>query len=543
MIPALFDALADGATAVTPNRRLARQLRRAFDRRQIASGKRTWRTPAIVPYPAWLETLWEKRHAQPDGAEARALLSGAQSQHLWRRIVEDAAMGLFDTRGAATLAAQAWTLMHGWGEGGESWRAWTRDGNGDDPSMFAAWAQAYARSLTRHRRIDAAQLGDALAVELADGIARSVHALFVGFMQLTAQQQRLIDALIGHGASIERVSAPQPRSTPGRVLASTARDELRAALAWARDRAIARPDAAIGIVVEDLARRRDQVIALADEILSPALCLPAGLGAQRPYEISLGVSLAEVPLVASALSLIALADSSLPAGEAAALLRSRYLPDAEIAAAARAQIELDWLEAGRSRVAFDDVVAALGKGSAGLAQRLRAARARTRRRAQASPREWGDAWRALLDDAGWPGSQTLDSAEYQAREAWDATLGDFMRIGVVAARMSRDEALQSLRALAMERVFQPEGGDAADPDPRHARGLRTRVRRALGGGTVRGPLAAPARAQSIAPARLAACAQCAALDGAGRADVRARHDARFRRGRRRSRVQQSGARR
>ena len=230
------------------------------------------------------------------------LLSGAQSEHLWRRDRRrrgDGAVRYAWCRDPRNAGMDADARV-GRG-GGESWRAWTRDGDGDDPSMFAAWAQTYARSMTRHRRIDAAQLGDALAVELADDIARGVHALFVGFMQLTVQQQRLIDALTRRGASIDRISAPQPRSTPGRVLASTARDELRAALTWARERAIARPDAAIGIVVEDLARRRDQVIALADEILSPALCLPAGLGVQRPYEISLGVSLAEVPLVASAL--------------------------------------------------------------------------------------------------------------------------------------------------------------------------------------------------------------------------------------------------
>ncbi|MEP6941824.1 MAG: PD-(D/E)XK nuclease family protein [Betaproteobacteria bacterium] len=462
MTPALLDALADGATAVTPNRRLARQLRRAFDRRQIDADHRTWRTPAIVPYPAWLVTLWQTRREAHGAAGARTLLSAAQSQHLWRRIVEDAAMGLFDTRGAATLAMQAWTLMHAWGEGGESWRAWTRSGNGDDPSMFAAWAQSYARALARHRSVDAAQLGDVLAAEPADGAARGMHATLVGFMQITPQQQRLIDALTRRGARIDRDSlASDSRSTPRRVLAPTARDELRAALAWARERSIADPGAAIGIIVEDLTRRRDQVIALADEILCPALCLPAGLGVQRPYEISLGASLAEVPLVASALGLIALAEGSLPAGEAAALLRCRYLPDAERAADPRARIELDWLEAGHSRITFDDAVAALGKGSMALAQRWRAARARTRRRAHASPREWGDAWRGLLADAGWPGSLTLDSAEYQARETWDATLTDFMRIGVVTARMSRDEALQSLRALTTERVFQPEGGDAS----------------------------------------------------------------------------------
>src|SRR5436305_915767 len=61
--PAIFSALADGVTAITPNRRLARQLLRDFDRVQQASGRRTWPTASVLPYATWLESLWKQSAA------------------------------------------------------------------------------------------------------------------------------------------------------------------------------------------------------------------------------------------------------------------------------------------------------------------------------------------------------------------------------------------------------------------------------------------------------------------------------------------------
>ena len=57
MKPELYAALASGAIAVTPNRRLARHLQRDFSRDALAQGRKTWATPTILPYAAWLESL------------------------------------------------------------------------------------------------------------------------------------------------------------------------------------------------------------------------------------------------------------------------------------------------------------------------------------------------------------------------------------------------------------------------------------------------------------------------------------------------------
>ena len=141
---AILASLADGAIAVTPNRRLARALLRAFDAEQLASGRAAWPTPSILPYQTWLTTLWEQFVAAGVTDDETLLLTPPQAALLWEQIVDADGRTLLDPRGAAALAAEAWSLIHAWGAGGESWRA-----------------LASRRSRTR-RSVDVCRLGRAL---------------------------------------------------------------------------------------------------------------------------------------------------------------------------------------------------------------------------------------------------------------------------------------------------------------------------------------------------------------------------------------------
>lgn len=460
---AILASLADGAVAVTPNRRLARALLQAFDAEQRRSGLTAWPTPSILPYPTWLATLWEQCVAAGAADDETLLLTAPQASVLWERIVDEDGRALLNPRGAATLAAEAWSLVHAWGAGGESWRAWRRDDReSDDPSMFAAWAERYTADSRRVGMRDLARLPDTLAI-LAPRIgsligSRSRGTVLAGFVELTPQQERLFAALDSEGAALRRYDTLPPiEARVSRATAASPRAELIAALTWARDRVLS-GRARVGIVIEDLAVRREEVIALAEDILCPSSILPGARSAGRPFEISLGTSLAAIPMIVAALDLIELGQTRLDAGAAAALLRSPYLPGADLAWAARATIERDWLEAGRRDVTLAEAVAALDRRAPALAQRWRKASEAFARDRAASPRNWSDAWRAWLASAGWPGTRALDSGEYQVREAWERLLLQFSSLGVVAARMSRSDAIDKLRAMARETVFQPEGG-------------------------------------------------------------------------------------
>ena len=191
---------------------------------------------------------------------------------------------------------------------------------------------------------------------------------------------------------------------------------------------------------------------MADDLLCPALQWPGREREPRPYDISSGGALADVPLVACALSLIALARGPLDTPMAAALLRSRHLPGDPTL---RAPLERAWSEEGRRRLTLGALTHALDRVDAPLASRWRAA-SRLGIPARASPREFADAWRQWLDAAGWCDGSALDAAEHAARGAWNELLAGFVRLTAVAPRMTRDEALAALTGAAATQVFEAE---------------------------------------------------------------------------------------
>jgi ATP-dependent helicase/nuclease subunit B len=458
---ALYAALATGAVAVTPNRRLARYLRRRFDALQQASGRSAWPTPTILPYAAWLEQLWREAFGEDALTRHTRLLTPAQSLYLWDRIVADATSRtapLIDPRGTAKLGAEAWTLIHAWGGGGESWRAWSGTEIGGDPATFADWAAAYSAALGRRDALDHSQLADVLV-----GCAGRMPAwrerviLLTGFIELTPQQSRLLAALEGIGTHIARHDLLAERSQHARrVAAATPRDELALAFAWARAQAVTTPDATIGIAIEDLAKRRAEVQALADAILCPDLQWPGMEEAPRPYNLSLGIAVGDVPSIMAALDLIGLGQTPLPVERVAPLLRSAYLNGASSGWTRRAAIERRWLEQGRHKISVGDAIHALGACDDPLALRWRTARDRQRQPSSATAREWVEIWRAWLSALGWPGDRALSSAEHQAHAAWDEMLTEFAGLGVIETRLSRYHALAALRAMAADKLFQPE---------------------------------------------------------------------------------------
>ena len=462
--PPLRAALAGGATVVTPNKRLARRLAALHDEAQRAAGHTVWPAPAVMPWAAWLEQLWLDAMASGSGADPPRLVSPAQSEYLWARIVAADSLPLIDARGAAALAAEAWTLVHAWGTGGPSWRAWA--GGEDDCAAFARWAEEFSRTLARTHGLDGARLPDWLAGTAREIPAwRSATVTLAGFVEFTPQQERLLATVGAAGMAIARHGTVQD-AVPGaeariwRAAGANPQDELARALAWARARALANPGTTSGIAIEDFASRREEVRALCEELLCPALQWPGHEEAARPYNLSLGTTLRDIPLVAAALDLVAIAHGPLPMGRAAALLRSPYLAVERNDGLRRARLEADWLGEGRHEILLDDAIAALGAVDPAFAQRWRAARQAQRLPVSATPREWSEAWRAWLAAAGWPGERPLSSAEWQARGAWDDLLAQFSTLAPVAQRISRQESEPALAALASGRLFQPETSPA-----------------------------------------------------------------------------------
>jgi len=454
----LHDAMARGATIVTPNNRLARDVVRRHDDAQRAAGRRAWESVRAMPWTTFVSNLWQQALDAGLGL-APHRLDASQAAHLWRRIVAQDLAGspLLDAAAVAALAEEAWQIVHAYGEGA-SWRGFAE--SGPEVGSFVRWASAFDRETRGRDALEHARAGDEVA-RVADrlpGIA-SLDIACTGFVETSPQQARLLDALVRAGARVQRLDDVAPSAgEQGRLYAAaTPGDELAAALAWARDRAEAHPGTRIAIVVHDLHERLAQVRSLAEDVLCPGLQWPGREDAPRPYDVSAGGALADVPVVAAALDLIALAHAPLDCARSAALLRSRYLPGDALRRALRAGVERDWLESNRRDLSRPALAQAIARVDPDLAARWRQP---PRVPSRAAPRDFVDAWKRWLDAAGWCDGADLDAAELAARGAWSEVLGDFVRLAAVAPTLDAREALAVLRDAARTKPFEPEAPGA-----------------------------------------------------------------------------------
>ena len=254
------------------------------------------------------------------------------------------------TRGAPAARA---------GAHGEA-RRWPVD---SDPAMFADWAERYRRELDRLGAIDLAMVPDILARRRARGAGMARPRSRAGRIHrdlaaATATDRRLDGG--GHVRSQRMPSVAGPARRRCGSARATPRDELRAALVWARSarRSGARRAASAS-------RSRTSRSAATRCARWPRTCCAprcscrATPAAPRPYDLSLGTPLGRCPdHQCGARALIALAQAPLARAAAAALLRSPYFPGSW---QARAHCEREWLDEGRARVHWDDALASLAR--------------------------------------------------------------------------------------------------------------------------------------------------------------------------------------
>ena len=455
----LGDAIAAGASIVTPNNRLAREIALRFDAARLAAGERTWIPVRARSWASWLEDLWLIASAR-GATHGRALLDPSAARELWHTIVTDDHPSLVDTRGAARYAFDAWTTFHAWRDQHERIDHVVARAGDDDARCFGRWCDHYAHRLEAVDALDRAQLTDFLAsIPYASWTSSIGRVVLHGFVALTPSQQRLVAALRGHGVAVDESSVDiRPNATRWKVACATPSAELVGALGFARIRLQEQPQASVGIVVANLEERRDEVIALAEEILCPERLLALSADDARPYDLSLGAPLSSVPIVAAAIDLIALAVGEIEAHKAAALLRSPFLPNAAAHFASRSAIERVWRNEGRHTVSWHDVISSLRAHDPALHARFSSIAAMSRDRRL--PRDWAHAWSDWLDALGWPGDRVLASGEWQAREAWSNALAKFAATGMLTGPIGARRAFASLGALLADTSWSAESAPA-----------------------------------------------------------------------------------
>ena len=452
-------------TVVTPNRRLAQELERAFDRHQIAKGRAAWDAADILPMTAFLGRLYEDALYSGLGADLPLLLSAEEEQALWERVVGESreGEGLLARVQAASACRDAWRTAHAFGFAGSI----AGFAENEDTRAFLAWSRAIERECARNRWTDAARLPALVASHLAHpALGKPACLVLHAFDLLTPQQRDFVDALAAHGVEILQSMPVRAAGRATRLAFPAAKDEILAAARWARARLEA-GDAGtrIAVVVPDLQAQRKAIRRLFAAVMAPSV--PGAAPRALPFNVSLGEPLSGSPVVHAALLLLeAVSGARIEFSRMSLLMRSPFIAGGEEEQAARARLEAGLRRNAPAMLSLSRLLVAIESGSAGpatapgfagLLGRL-VRHAREHLGGSASPAEWGRRIDAVLRLAGFPG-RAPDSAEYQALKKFHAVIAALGAIERVVPRMRFRDAVNRLRRMAADTLFQPEAND------------------------------------------------------------------------------------
>jgi ATP-dependent helicase/nuclease subunit B len=440
-----------GATIITSSLGLARALTLDFHAHQSEIGRSVWQTPDILPIGAFLNRTWRDwvfRGAQPD---CPALLGALQEQAIWEQAILQTPEGssLLQIPETAKHAMAAWELMQAYRlrldsqfEASEDWAA------------FAGWSRGFLKLCKANNWLEGARLYDAVANLFKEKkLSRTTPLYIAGFDELTPQQSDFLN-VVGAWRNLA-VRDFEPETTRWKLRDNTA--EFRAAAEWARARLEENHRARIGIIVPDLERSRSKVERIFREALDPAHQFD---DRERSFHLSLGPSLAQYPVVYSALAMLEFGAGRISLPQAGTLLRSAFLGGGESEWTKRAMLDKELRRRGVWDVSVTQLRDAADRRPvlAGLLRRFEKEISKLPAEQYASG--WSGDFTRLLQALKWPGERTLSSREHQVVEAWYGALSNLAALDIATSPMTYEQAIERLRRIAEATPFQVQNEGA-----------------------------------------------------------------------------------
>jgi probable DNA repair protein len=456
----LAKLLGQDFTLITSTNRLGHYLKNQYAALQIEQGYIAWKTPDIMPWSAWLSSLWEEYAVT--NTSAQLLLSSCQLQTIWHQLITESqyADQLLQPVSAAKQALVAWDLC-------QQWQIPIFPDNvyiNNDSYAFQVWAKAYVKRCQSNGWLDEASLASQLTHNIQSTSIKYVKKIaLIGFDVLTPQQRLLLDALINAGCIVHE----HPFNNRNRRVTARGfpdgREEIKTAANWARNLLESDPAGKIGIVIPNLQAMHSQLINTFDDVLLPGSLTEPPESIQRPYSISHGLPLIRYPLINTALLILRLGDQPLPLTDIGSLLNTVFIGSTNEEQINQAKLGACLLERGEHQLSINDLLY-IGSNYMEPGDRPNQFLACCHRYQEVfrrapkiqSAHHWATTFADLLKVFKWPGERQLDSAEYQTVETWHDVFSQFASLDIVSSSLSYSAALTHVSQLASESSFQPE---------------------------------------------------------------------------------------
>ncbi|AEJ00937.1 putative DNA repair protein [Nitrosomonas sp. Is79A3] len=465
----VFKRINAGTTVVTPNRRLALALKEQFNQDQIGLKLAVWYSADVLPFIALIERIYLDALYVKQTSTLPLLLSAAQEQVLWESIIQSSAAGktLLRISQTAQCVQEAWQLAHAWQLIPKLKDFYPNE----DGKAFLDWTKSYQDKTARNRQTDQARICDLITeqYEYLD-IKKPSSLVCYGFDVFTPQQITFLKKLTATGCEVV-IAAPAAKHSlilggARRIEYASSREEIFQAAAWARSK-IETADHAVrvGIVVPALASCRSTLIRIFNTVMHPDIrfALPGSARPVAPFNVSLGLALTEYPLIDAAFAILELLSQEMEFVRVSHWLRSPFLDGGETEMSQRALLDARIRRYAEPLITMDRLVTLVQQagGQANcpvLLQRLSALVTfrQTKLPGSESHAVFAKIISEVLQISGFPGERGLDSTEYQTFKKWQALVADFATLDHVSAKVSYRQAINRLRRMANDTLFQPE---------------------------------------------------------------------------------------
>ena len=461
----------NSSVVVTPNRRLAKVLRREFDSLQVAQGRAAWSTPDILPIAVFIERSYEEILYSEQAAKLPILLSTIQEQALWEDVISnsDQTPIFSSVPEAAKLAREAWQIIH-------EWKLASKLNNfplNEDCKVFQGWLKSYKSSTRRKNQIDKARICD-LIIELWKHTRIKKPDRFVchGFDNFSPQQRAFLSSLSEDGCEV-MTTKPQSElrlqiGNVQQVGCADNRDEIYRAAVWARARIEADNTVRIGVVVPELSKNRSEIIRTFSSMMEPDVQqgLPGSKHRVYPFNVSLGIGLASYPLVSTAFLLLELVGKDIEFEFVSSILRSPFLAGGESEMTNRALLDEQLRKRVEPKITLKELFVLIHRkqNSTNCPILMQQISSLVRFREEKcsgmqAPSVLARAISGVLQIFNFPGERTLDSSEYQTLNKWNEVVAEFAALDRVIPRIGYIEGIRRLHRIAVEKIFQPETPD------------------------------------------------------------------------------------
>ncbi len=490
----LFERLRAGNTVITGNSRLSRGLTDQYNQWRIDRGDSQWQSPEILSWNLWLDKLWETASLNGVAGTDRAVPGSRQLISLWESILknEPLAHDLLRPESLASQLQETRTLITKWQLSFKD-PAWFGDEN-ENHTAFYYWNKAFEKRCDTDNWISPEDRSSLLCKAIENNLLSHPEAIdLLGFDEFDPDQADLLSALIKNGNPVSHLTT-SPRQNKVVVWQSKdSNNELQQMARWVRYWYDKEPESSIAIVVHGLQARRQEVERQLKEILTPGY----GNGDQplKPWNISMGVPLARVPMIETAFDLLKLLDDRIDIQDIGRVLRSPWLRGAVAERNNRALLEKCLRDKYPRQLKLREV-------------RYRAAEIKTHDRqhnelpedqhepqAWNSPElstiltkltrfdgenkglqpasAWAEAFDQLLASMGWPladepGNETPAGVQaeehgqnWQALQNWRDGLRELASLDATTTKLGRKTAINQLKQICREKIFQPRTAAAS----------------------------------------------------------------------------------